>query len=304
MTGARMHPDELDIDVALVERLVAAQFPEWAALPLERVESAGTVNAIYRLGEEMAVRLPRRAAWTGGFDKERHWLPRLAPHLPLAIPEPLAHGEPGEGYPLPWAVYRWLEGEVATPGHIDQSQAALDLAGFILALQRIDPADGPRPSAENYQRGVPLGTRDGGTRRAIGELEGRVDTAAALEAWEVALLAPEWERPPTWLHGDLMPGNLLVRDARISAVIDWGALAVGDPACDLMPAWNLLEPDAREVFRGALGADDATWARGRGWALSVAVIALPYYWETNPEFAAIARRTLTAVLEDHARARG
>lgn len=301
MTGVRMHPDELDIDADLVARLLAAQFPEWAALPLERVESAGTVNAIYRLGEEMAVRLPRRAAWSGGFDREAHWLPRLAPHLPLAIPEPLAHGVPGEGYPLPWAVYRWLEGEVATPANIDQRQAALDLAGFITALQRIDPEGGPRPSAENYRRGVALRTRDGYTRQAIADLGDRVDGAAATAAWEVALQADEWSRPPAWLHGDLMPGNLLVREGRVVAVIDWGALAVGDPACDLMPAWNLLEPVAREVFREALAVDDASWARGRGWALSTALVALPYYWETNPVFADIARRTLAAVLEDHAR---
>jgi aminoglycoside phosphotransferase (APT) family kinase protein len=298
----KMHADELDIDSALVRRLLAAQFPQWAGLPLERVRSAGTVNAIYRLGEEMAVRLPRVREETEHLDKELRWLPRLAPHLPLAVPIPLAKGRPGEGYPLHWFVYSWLPGENAVVEPIaDLDQAAMQLAQFIAALQRIDATGGPHPGAHNYGRGVPLAVRDPYTRAAIADLDrlGMIDARAATAAWEEALRAPAWAGPPVWIHGDILPTNLLVQRGRLSAVIDFGALGVGDPACDLQVAWNLLAGRSRAVFRAALGVDDAAWARGKGWALSVGLIALPYYYTSNPVLAGIARRTIDAVLADN-----
>ncbi|MEO6063531.1 MAG: aminoglycoside phosphotransferase family protein [Thermoflexales bacterium] len=295
--NGRMHIDEVDTDVALVRRLLAAQFPAWAELPLAPVRSAGTDNALYRLGDDMAVRLPRIGWAVGQVETELRWLPRLAPHLPLAIPVPLAMGNPGEGYPWHWGVYRWLEGENATLNRIsDPGQAAMALAAFIITLRRIDLAGGPLPGPNNSGRGMPLADRDAETRAAIAALEGLIDIRAATSAWEAALRAPAWDGPPVWIHGDLQSGNLLAQRGRLSAVIDWGCMGVGDPASDVMPAWNLFAADTRPVFRAALAVDDATWARGRGWALSCGLIALPYYRTSNPVLADIARHAIREVL--------
>jgi len=300
MTAGKMHADEVDTDVSLVGRLLAAQFPQWAELPIVPVPSAGTDNALYRLGADMAVRLPRIQRATGQVTKEQKWLPRLAPRLPLAIPVPLAQGTPAEGYPWHWSVYRWLEGENATIECIaDLRQAATELAQFVAALQRIDPTGGPPPGAHNSSRGVPLATRDAQTRAAIASLHSMIDTDAATAAWEAALQTPAWHAPPVWIHGDLQSGNLLAIQGRLSAVIDFGCLGVGDPACDLIVAWNLFSAETRAVFRAALPIDDATWARGRGWALSVGLIALPYYQSTNPVLAGIARYAIAEALADH-----
>jgi aminoglycoside phosphotransferase (APT) family kinase protein len=300
MSARKMHSDEVDTDMSLVGRLLAGQFPQWANLPLEPVPSAGTDNALYRLGEGMVVRLPRIHWAAGQVEKEQRWLPRLAPHLPLAIPVPLAMGMPAEGYPWHWSVYRWLAGETASIERVaDLRQAATDLARFIAALQRIDPSGGPPPGPHNSQRGEPLAARDARTRAAIASLRGVLDAGALTAAWEAALAAPAWPGPPVWIHGDLQAGNLLVRQGRLSAVIDFGCLGVGDPACDLQVAWNFLSAEIRDVFRDLLPVDAATWARGRGWALSVGLIALPYYQDTNPILAGISRRAIDEVLADH-----
>jgi aminoglycoside phosphotransferase (APT) family kinase protein len=295
-----MHADEMDIDASLVSRLLAGQFPQWADQRIEPVDSAGTDNAIFRLGKDMAVRLPRIGAATGQVEKEQRWLPVLAPLLPLAIPEPLAKGNPSEGYPWDWSVYRWLEGENATVERIaDPHQAATDLAQFVGALQRIDLAEGPSMGAHKLSRGVPLAWRDTPTRAAIASLHDSLDTYAATAAWEEALDAPAWPGPPVWLHGDLQSGNLLARSGRLSAVIDFGCLGLGDPACDVMAAWTFFSAKTRDTFRAALTVDDAaTWARARGWALSVSLLVLPYYQSTNPVLCGIARRAIDEVLAD------
>ena len=300
MCTGKMHADEVDTDVSLVVRLLTAQFPQWADLPIKPVPSAGTDNALYRLGVDMVVRLPRIHWAVGQVDKEHEWLPRLAPHLPLAIPMPLAKGEPGEGYPWHWSVCRWLEGENATSERIaNPRQAAIDLAQFIAALQQIDATGGPPPGPDNSYRGEPLAMRDVGTREAIATLRGMLDAKAATAVWDAAIEAPAWPRPPVWIHGDLQSGNLLAVDGRLSAIIDFGCLGVGDPACDVMAAWIHLPAETRDVFRVALQVDDATWARARGWALHFGLIALPYYHSTNPVLAGIARRVIEEVLADH-----
>jgi aminoglycoside phosphotransferase (APT) family kinase protein len=300
MAASKMHNEEVDTDVSLVRRLLAAQFPQWADLPIQPVPSAGTDNALYRLGADMAVRLPRIHWATGQVEKEQEWLPRIAPLLPLAIPIPLAKGEPGEGYPWHWSVYRWLEGENATLERIvDQHQAALDLAQFIIALQRIDATGGPPPGPHNSERGEPLIIRDAPTREAIITLQDTIDADAATAVWDAAINAPVWPGPPVWIHGDLQSGNLLAIRGRLSAVIDFGCLGVGDPACDVMPAWLYLSAETRDVFRAALQVDDATWARARGWALTVGLIALPYYQNTNPVLAGIARRAIQEAVTDY-----
>jgi aminoglycoside phosphotransferase (APT) family kinase protein len=300
MPTGKMHADEVEVDTSLVGRLVAAQFPQWANLPIEPVRSAGTDNALYRLGNEMVVRLPRIHWAVGQVEKEREWLPRLAPSLPLAIPVPLAKGMPAGEYPWEWSVYGWLEGETATIERItDPVQAATDVARFVAALQRVDPTNGPLPGEHNSFRGVPLPTRDAATRAAIAFLHGAIDVDAVTTAWEAALGVSAWDAPPVWIHGDLQSGNLLAVQGRLSAVIDFGCLGVGDPACDVMVAWTYLSAGTRDAFRAALPVDDATWARGRGWALSVGLIALPYYRSTNPVLAEIARHAIAQVLADH-----
>ena len=245
------------------------------------------------------VRLPRLAGAAGQVTKEARWLPWLAPRLPLALPVPLATGKPAEGYPWPWSVCAWLTGQNATLERLaDPVQAAVDLARFIAALRQLDPAEGPLAGAHNFFRGVPLAQRDAPTRQAIAALRGKIDTEAATAAWQAARDAPLWDRPPVWLHGDLQAGNLLAVGGRLSAVIDFGGLGVGDPACDLLVAWALFTPEMRTAFRAALAVDEASWARGRGWTLSFGLIALPYYEQTNPVLADIARYAIEQVLAD------
>lgn len=302
MSTGKMHADEVDTDAALVGRLLTAQFPQWADLPIEPVRPFGTDNALYRLGGDMVARLPRRERTSRTLAKERHWLPKLAPRLPLAVPIPLADGMPAEGYHFEWSVYRWLEGENATIARVtDPSRLANDLAQFVRALQRINASRGPLPGDHNFSRGVPLAMRDEATRAAIASLGVSIDVGTVTAAWEAALRAPEWERPGVWIHGDLDSRNLLVQEGRLSAVIDWGGLGVGDPACDVMVAWKVLYPETRDSFRAALSVDEATWARGRGWALSQALNAVSYYtMETNPVLVREARRWMAEVLADQA----
>jgi aminoglycoside phosphotransferase (APT) family kinase protein len=298
------HPGPHPIDVGLVRRLVAGQFPRWSGLTVRRFASGGTVNAVYRLGHDMAVRMPLTAAGAEDVAREREWLPRLAPLLPRPVPEVLGAGVPAEGYPWPWSVYRWLDGETPDGETLSEPlRLAEDLAAFVAAMRGITLPDAP-PA----YRGGPLALADAQTRAAIEELRRipreDVDCDAVAAVWQDALDAPEPQGPPVWLHGDLMPGNLLVSGGRLTAVIDFGCAGVGDPACDLFPAWNLLPPDARKVFREALGSDDATWARGRARTLSQAVIALPYYRDRNPAMAGTARRVIRAVLAEGRYVRG
>ena len=288
-----MHADEVHTDDALVRRLLTTQLPEWASLPIERVPSSGTDNALYRLGDDMVVRLPRIHWAVAGLERELEWLPQLAPHLPVEIPTPLATGSPDDEYPWPWAVYRWLAGENPRVGQASDSPSfAPELAEFMRALQRVVLAGPPT------RRGKPLRTQNDEARAALAELTGEIDVAAATSAWENALRAPDWPGPPAWLHGDLLPGNLLVRGGDLTGVLDFALVGMGDPACDLIAAWSVLPARERAVFREELEVDDDTWARGRGWALSIALIALPYYKETNPGFAGTARHLITEVLTD------
>ncbi|MDA3643987.1 aminoglycoside phosphotransferase family protein [Saccharopolyspora indica] len=279
------------IDAALARRLVDAQFPQWAGLPLHLLEPAGSDHVIYRLGEELSVRLPRHADAIEQARKEAEWLPRLAPHLPLTVPAVVEVGEPGFGYPWSWAVSRWLDGEVATADALsDSHEAAVALAEFLTALHRIDTG-----SAEGLT-GEPLAARDAETRSAIAEVGGAFDAAAMTELWDTALAAPEWDRPPVWFHGDFHTGNLLTTGGRLSAVIDFGELGVGDPACDLLIAFTLLSAETRATFRTALGVDDATWTRGRGWALATGLNAYTSYATTNPRVATQTTRQITQAL--------
>ncbi len=280
--------------------MIAAQFPRWAGLPIRPVDLDGWDNTTFRLGEDMSVRLPSAERYAAQVEKEHRWLPKLAPLLPLPIPTPLAKGAPTDDYPFPWSVYRWIEGENAAIGRIaDPVEFATTLAAFLTALYRIDPTDGPPPGPHNFFRGAPPEVYDAESRQALASLEDEIDTDLARATWEGALEAT-WQGPPVWFHGDVAAGNLLVEDGRLSAVIDFGTSGVGDPACDLAIAWTFFGGESRDAFRAALGPDEATWARGRGWALWKALITLAEYRRTDPEKAEEARRVIDGVLEDHA----
>jgi len=295
----------------LVSRLVAAQFPHWADLAVTPVELDGWDNTTFRLGEDLAVRLPSADWYVAQVDKEHHWLPILAPQLPLPIPRPLAKGIAGSGFPRPWSVYRWLAGRHATTDRVgDLNRFATDLANFLVALYEIDPAGGPEPGEHNFFRGGPLTTYDSEMREAISDVKAEIDTDAATEVWEAAL-ATTWQGPSVWIHGDVTAANLLVVDGRLNAVVDFGCSAVGDPACDLTIAWTFFFGDSREVFRDRLPLDEGTWARGRGWALWKALITLVKARKVDEAEAdpasrrfgwrLSARQVIEEVLADHSR---
>ena len=262
------------ITQALAAQLIAQQFPEWAHLPITRVELDGWDNRTFRLGDELSVRLPSADRYVPQVEKEHRWLPLLAPQLPLPIPQPVAKGEPALGFPRPWSVYRWLPGEVATVERArDLAEFAADLGDFLAALYRVDVMDGPPAGAHSFFRGGPLATYDAETRAAIAGLDGVIDARRATAAWDAALAA-SWDERPVWVHGDVVASNLLVDDGQLAAVIDFGCCAVGDPACDLAIAWTFFDTESRSVFREHLPVDDGTWMRGRGWALWKALITL------------------------------
>lgn len=281
-----MHADELDIDDELVRRLVEEQFPEWLDLPLRRVEPWGTVHAIYRLGDELSLRLPRRLEWSDEGHVVAQWLPRFAVTLPLAIPVPVGDGMPADGYPCHWSVCTWIDGESGVDAPWDPVVAARDLAAFVGALQQVDTAGG----------------KLGRDRLAVGDdIRDRVELLgpAAVELWEAAFAVPAWDGPPVWCHADLDARNWLVRDGRLVGVIDWELFGIGDPAADVMVAWKLHSLEAAHVFRAVLGVDDATWLRSRGWAVAQAAAALNYYTlENNAPLVREAERWLDLALAD------
>ncbi len=289
-------PVRIPVDVDQVRGLVAEQFPQWAGLPVDPVAKGGWDNWTFHLGTDMVVRLPSAAEYAQAVEKEHRWLPVLAPRLPVPIPVPLAKGAPGHGYPHPWSVYPWLEGVTASPDRLaDPVRFGLDLAEFLAALQGVDATDGPQPGVHNWFRGGTLRTYDEVTHRALRELGGRVDAELVRAVWADALDA-RWDGVDRWFHGDVAEGNLLLDAGQLTAVIDFGTCGVGDPSCDLAVAWTLLSGDARAAFRDRLAVDDASWARGRGWALWKA-LATAMYTHEDPEDAADFARAMRVVEE-------
>jgi len=282
----RMHADELEIDDELVRALVEAQFPEWSSLPLRRVEPWGTVHAIYRLGDELSLRLPRRLEWSDDEHVVAQWLPRFAPALPVAIPIPIAQGEPGAGYPCHWSGCTWIEGDDGSAAPWDSRAAAPGLAAFIASLQSVEIAGGQLGRDRLANRGD--------------EMRERVERQGprAVEVWEEALAAAPWEAAPVWCHADLDARNWLVRDGRIVGIVDWESFGAGDPAADVMTAWKLHSLEAAQLFRDTLGVDADTWLRARGWAVAQASSALGYYTlENNAPLVREAERWLRLVLD-------
>jgi aminoglycoside phosphotransferase (APT) family kinase protein len=293
----KLHDGEVDISADLVRRLVAEQFPQLSDLPVTEFMSTGTVNAIYLLGDELCVRLPRVQRWASGLERECRWLPLLAPSLTLQVPEPVALALPTSYYPFSWAIFRWIDGQPYAQDRVDdERQAAADLAQFVTELRSNDlpPIDRNRPFG-----GRPfLAEQDADVRNWIAQAGDLIDGPAVTAAWEDALTGSAWDGAYVWIHGDLLPPNLLVSDGRLRAVIDFGATGRGDPATDLNPAWSVFGPAGRKVFRDLVGADDDTWRRGRGIATGQAVGLVPYYAVTNPAMSALGRRMLREILAD------
>ncbi|TQM57364.1 aminoglycoside phosphotransferase family protein [Humibacillus xanthopallidus] len=293
-----MHANQIEVTAETATRLVREQFPRWADLPVCEVTSHGTVNAIFRVGTDLVARLPleggdleaRRIELLHEMDAAR----RLLSVSPVAAPEPVALGEPGAGYPLPWSVYRWVPGSVADDTDVaDSRRFAAQLAGFVAAVRSL-PTEGR--TFRGSRRGGRLTQHDDYVRRGLHRSTGLIDTVGLAALWEQLRSTPR-TCADTWTHGDLMPGNLLVRDGGLTGVIDVGQLAVADPALDLQPAWNLFTPRARAAFRDALACEDAEWDRGKGWAFAQAIGCLWYYRETNPVMSRTAHRTLQALLD-------
>ncbi len=284
----RMHVDEVEVDDDTVRSLLTAQCPVWAGRALRRVPDSGTDNAIYRLGDDLGVRLPRIHWAVDQVKKEWRWLGHLAPYLPALVPVPLFRGAPGDGYPYPWLVYPWVHGTSLDRGTVEGLDTlVLDVAAFVVALRRAPAGDGPPPR----RRGGPMAPLDREVRWAIGQLDGLVDAGRALRVWEAALEAGPWTEEPVWVHGDLLPGNIIVRYGRLRGVVDWSGAGVGDPACDAMLGWSLPSV-ARDAYREAAGFDDATWARARGWVVEQTALFIPYYASTLPDAVAQAKQRL------------
>ena len=302
--------NKADITPAVAARLVAAQFPQWADLPVVPVPLDGWDNTTFRLGNEFSVRLPSGDGYVAQIEKEHRWLPILARQLPLRIPEPVALGAPGPEFPRPWSIYRWIEGDHATVDRVaNMTTFAADLVAFLTALYAIDASDGPPSGTHNFFRGGPLDVYDAQSRESIDLLAEDIDAEVATEVWDAAL-ARTWDRPPVWVHGDVVGSNLLVAEGRLRAVIDFGCSGVGDPACDLVMAWTFFDGKSTEVFRSGFDFDDATWARGRGWALWKALNTVVREKHGDADANAAARRVgsrigarevIDAVLTDHRR---
>jgi aminoglycoside phosphotransferase (APT) family kinase protein len=281
-----------------VRELVARQFPQWSGLEVTPVSSAGTDHWIFRLGKDLAARMPRNRAAARQTIREQSWLARLS-DLPLAIPVVRGAGRRDANTETPWSIVDWMDGHDATQSQVsDWQTTAIALGKFIAALRLCDTKDAPLAGPDNGRRGTPLASLDSIIRKAIDALADLYDCDQLASVWNTALAAPAWSSEPVWVHGDLHAGNLIVRDHKLAAVIDFGLMAAGDPACDVAPAWSYLPADVRNIFRNAAEVDDATWARGKGWGLYIGVIALSYYRDRNPVLAGIARTAIEAVIAD------
>lgn len=289
----KMHDNEVEIDETFVHTLLKNQCSHWANLPLKAIPSSGTDNALFRLGSDYVVRLPRIDWATESIHKEYEWVPKLSQYLRIPISTPLFKGNPYQSYPWSWIVVQWNEGHNPPFEKEDEYELlAKDLASFLNELHEIKLTNGP-----SSRRGIPLKELDEETRKAIGELEGELNIQSITSLWHQLSHTPSWHQDPVWVHGDFLPGNILVQNNRLTAVIDFSDVGIGDPACDLVIAWSLLNAHSRKIFRAGLkNIDDNTWERGRGWALSIALIMLPYYKNSNPVLASLARRMIENVL--------
>jgi aminoglycoside phosphotransferase (APT) family kinase protein len=291
----KMHEGQVDVDADCVRRLLVDQYRSLSNRPVTAIHSTGTVNALFRIGDELIARLPLVGKWSDAIERERKWLPWFSQRIvSVRIPEPVLKGRPAEYYPFPWAIYRWIDGAPYDDALVDDERSAAEtLAGFVLELRSLELVEGaPRGGR------LPIHQLDEETRAAIRAAAGTIDATAAMAAWENALKAPVWDGEAAWIHEDLLRPNLLVNEGHLAAVIDFGGVGVGDPATDLMPAWSVFGPEGREAFRAALDPDEASWSRGRGIALHQAAMVIPYYVETNPGFVTLSSRAIEQIIEE------
>ncbi|MES2252390.1 MAG: aminoglycoside phosphotransferase family protein [Pseudomonadota bacterium] len=294
-----MSNDQPIIDLDLARHLVLTQFPKWRDLPIQPVAMSGWDNRTFHLGDRMLVRLPSAESYVPAVLKEQTWLPRLAPFLPLKIPEPLIMGNPDDLYPWPWSIYGWIEGDTAACADIaDRCDLARDLADFLKSLYRIDTTDGPLPKLSNFEHLKALKSYDDEARQAIGILKNKIDANVATQVWEKAI-ETTWASKPLWVHGDISAGNLLVNHGKLCAVIDFGGLSIGDPACDLAIAWKFFKGESREAFKNSILFDEGTWSRARAWAFWKALIIEAGLTESNAVETSYAWQTITEVMEDY-----
>ncbi|OPA78738.1 acetyltransferase [Paenibacillus selenitireducens] len=288
-----------NINVDLVVKLINEQFPEWSDLDIRPVKVSGNDNRTFHLGEHMSVRLPSAASYVPQVEKEQIWLPILSEKLSLPIPTPLAKGNPSEEYPYPWSINKWLEGETLTHKIInDLNQFARDLGTFLVQLQSIDVSGGPLAGKHNFYRGGALAVYDEESRNAIENNRDTFNEHVLKEIWELAL-GSKWDSDPVWVHGDIAPGNLLVKDGKLCAVIDFGILGVGDPSCDAAMAWTFFDDNSRKIFKTVLNMDEETWNRARGWALWKALITYDGNKNTSKAMAEESYKIINIIVDDY-----
>lgn len=265
------------------------------------VEFSGHDNCTFRLGEELLIRLPSAERYVAQVEKEQMWLPKLSPRLEMKIPSPVAMGQPNNDYPWPCSIYNWIEGDsvnTITLSNTDLNQLAVDLAKFLKALQKIDPCGGPVAGEHNYHRGGLLSVYDESTKESLSKLGSFFDIELASQLWSTAL-SSSWQYPAVWVHGDVASGNLLVKDNKLTAVIDFGCMGIGDPACDLVIAWTLFSEGSRALFKKHMELDAATWQRARGWALWKAAFELAGFESKNNKEAQQRLNIITNVLQEY-----
>ena len=290
-----MHEDQVEVDVDIVRGLLAEQRPDLADLPIRPVVSTGTVNALFRIGNNVVARLPLQDRWEEGIEREWRWIPWLSSRISAArLPVPIFKGVPNDAFPFAWSVYGWIDGAPYDDDLVDdETDVARQLARYVLELRALEiPSTAPEGGRD------PLAELDDDTREAIEDAKNVIDAPGAMAVWDQALRTPPWDGTPVWIHGDLLRPNLIVHDGRLEAVIDYGYIGVGDPATDLIAAWAVFGPSGRAAYRDALQPDDGGWARGRGIALHQAAMIIPYYAETNPVFVGLARRTIEQIIDE------
>ncbi len=293
---------KLNIDVTLASQLIKEQFPQWAALEIRSVAVQGHDNRTFRLGNKMLIRLPSAQCYAAKVAIEQKWLPKIVPHLSWQIPNPIAQGSPSNLFPFPWSIYQWIEGEsinTVSAEKLDMQVIALQLASFLQELHRIDTTDAPIPGLHNFWRGGDLAIYDAETRSALQNLKNIIDGDQTLKLWKKALDS-KWTQAPVWLHGDLAPGNILIKDKQITGIIDWGGMAIGDPACDLVIAWTSLDASSRKFFKKTINLDEQTWNRARGWALWKALITLEKEDDKQSKTALKQQKTIHILLHKEA----
>jgi aminoglycoside phosphotransferase (APT) family kinase protein len=291
------------ITIELAKKLIDHQFPEYAGLPITSVEKQGHDNRTYRLGDDLLIRMPTAEAYSLKVPKENALLPKLGAHISINIPIPIKMGEPSTDFPYPFSIYKWLDGQSANLVHIDEDELdfiAVQLALFLKELHNIEGVDGPKPGQHNWWRGDHVSVYDKGARKQIDFLKGPIDHSACLHLWEQACDS-RWTKDPVWIHGDFSSGNILMKNNKLSGVIDFGGMGIGDPACDLVIAWTFLKENAREIFKQAMGLDADTWIRAKGWALWKATFELCHIKDRDSAPAMLQKNIISSLINKDVR---